>query len=334
MRVINWRDVLTRAKIPFVERGKNVGRGEINIHCPFCGSADPSHHMGLNMESGYWACWRNDQHRGKSPVRLLVALLKISVAKARELAGLDANFVDPDGFTAAVAKLLGRADSLDTAVLELDFPDTFRPLTSTGVGSRHARYLTDVRGFTDVNMVSKLYELCVDVGAAQRDRVIFPYIMEDKLVTWTGRAIADASIRYLDLSPEKSVVGVSKTLYNIDAADDPDCKALVVVEGQIDALKLDYYGRTHGVRAVGLGTNSISETQVMLLHDVAARVPHIAVMMDNASQLSIIDSVRMKAKLASIRNLRAVPVPFGAKDAAELLPIDVVDFCRDFVREL
>jgi hypothetical protein len=68
MRPLDWRQLLTDNRVPFIERGPNVKRGEINIRCPFCGSADPSYHMGLNLDSGWWSCWRNkDQHSGKSP---------------------------------------------------------------------------------------------------------------------------------------------------------------------------------------------------------------------------------------------------------------------------
>lgn len=328
MRVINWAEVLRDNRIPFIERGANVSRGELNIRCPFCGSADPSFHMGLSLETGYWACWRNGQHRGKSPVRLLVRLLDVSVRVARELAGLSEDWVDPEGFSEAVAKFMGRIQTraaLDVAWPEL--PSTMRPIENRGATRNHFQYL-ERRGFTEIDALVDQYGLLADCGGPWSWRVVIPYIVGGRVSAWTGRAIAAAEIRYKDLAFDQCAYPIKQTLYNGDALDDPRAHTLVVVEGPIDALKLDFYSQDFGVRAVGLSTNTISEGQVDALLDKGLRFRKVLFMMDNATQLSVVDSMRMRSKLDMLRNTGTVAVPAGKKDAGELSPVQVLSFAR------
>lgn len=329
MRTIQWREVLVDHRIPFVERGANVKRGEINIRCPMCGSADPSFHMGLSLETGYWACWRNQDHRGKSPVRLLVHLLRISYRAAFTLAGLDADYVDPDGFTEAVAKIMGRAAAREVDhERSLAYPATFREIDGDRVATRrHWNYLY-TRGFTQIDQLCRAYELQADIGGVFRDRVVLPYVVDRQLVAWSARAIGPAEIRYKDLHLDGCLVPIKHTLYNHDAVLDEAAHMLVVVEGPFDALKLDFYGRDFGVRAVALSTNSITEEQVLTLHTHAASFSRVYVMLDTASALGIVDSMRLRQRLASIPNSSIVAVPYGCKDAGELTPEQVAHFCQ------
>lgn len=322
IRVLDWRAIFVRHGIEFVERGANVRRGEMNIRCPMCGSADPSHHMGVSPETGWWACWRNSAHRGKSPVRLLVALLRVSVREARELAGLDEDWVDPEGFTEAVARFMGRVSVQEESVTRLlDFPSEFRPLqTGRSACRRHVDYL-ESRHFRDIDDLSELYELCYAVSGPWRDRVVLPYITDGQLVAWTGRAVTPrAEIRYKDLSVSECVCAPKHTLFNHDVRGD----TLVVVEGPVDALKLDFYGRDHGLRAVALSTNSISEDQIYLLHGVSQHFRQVLVMMDMATRMGVVDSMKMRQKLSGISSsAQLTEVPFGRKDAGELTPEEV-----------
>lgn len=326
---IDWRRLLADHRVPFVERGANVSRGEINIQCPFCGSADPSQHMGLNLQTGFWACWRNAEHRGKSPVRLLVRLLRVSVKTARELAGLDDTYVDPDGFANVVQRLLypPAKASVETRP-PLDFPNSFRAITTSAATARHWRYLEGRRGFEDVAKLCADYELCADIGGKWEGRIVLPYIVGGELVAWSGRAIGRAELRYRDLDSSECRVQIRETFYNVDATT--DCTtALVIVEGPFDALKLDHYGKEFGVRAVALSTNSISEDQLMLIHEVSYEVPRVLVMLDTKSTLGIVDSMRMRQRLAGARNVSITSVPFNAGDAGELSPREVRAYCKE-----
>jgi hypothetical protein len=108
------------------------------------------------------------------------------------------------------------------------------------------------------------------------------------------------------------------TLYNCAAAE-AGGKGLVLVEGPVDALKLDFYGEPSGVRSVALSTNSISDAQLYLLGELSAGFEWVGVMMDNKTDLGFVDSVRMRQNLASLPvPVRTLQVPAGRGDPGAL----------------
>lgn len=340
MRAFDWRRLFAEHRIPLIERGPNVKRGEVNIRCPFCGSADPSYHMGISLETGWYSCWRNrSQHSGKSPVRLIIRLLGVPYARAREIAGLGDDYVDPEGFDAMAARLMGRLRSGAHAEVKqrrfLDLDPGFVPIEPRGRTRHHHEYLTG-RGFraTDVDHLGRLYGVCAGIAGRWGGRVVLPYYLDGELVTWTARAIGDSTMRYRDLDRSEpdgggdwSILPPKETLYNHDCIAGSG-RALVIVEGPMDALKIDFYGRLHGVRAVGLSTNSVTDEQAWLLQGAIGAFETIAVMMDNAGTLGIVDSMRMKQELSFIPGLSVMKVPFGAKDGGELTPAEVDQWAR------
>lgn len=332
---INWERILQEHSIQYVERGPNIKKGEIGITCPFCGAADSSQHMGLK-DNGWWACWRNSSHRGKSPVRLLVKLLGISYYRARELAGLDNTYIDPDGFGVFADKLLGRVkdaperDSSDAGQV-LALPTDFWHIERQGRTRRFWDYLVEQRGFgpRDLADLCQKYQLRAAIAGDYKDRVILPYIVQNRIRQWTGRAIAEARLRYKDAPIDLAGLATKSLLYNVDAHRGKGNTVLAVVEGPIDALKLDFYGRAQGVRAVALSTNNITDDQLFELEAIAPHFKRALVMLDTEKQLGIVDSMRVKAKMTQIPNLQIEPVPFGRKDCGELTPREVFQYTRE-----
>lgn len=340
MRAFDWERLLQEQRIPYIESGANVKRGELAIQCPFCGSADPSKHMGLNPETGWWSCWRNRaQHSGKSPLRLIMRLLGVPYNKAREIAGLDASYIDPEGFDAVAARIMGRNKEVvkpsdaERRFLTLD-PDFMR-ISEKIRTRRFWNYLYADRGFkgqdrhgvSDVDRLCEEYDLYAGVRGKFTDRIIIPYYQDRKLVTWTGRAIADATIRYRDLSIEDSILAPKQTLFNHDCMLDGG-KALIIQEGPFDVLKVDFYGKRYGVRSVGLSTNSIKDDQAYLLQTAVGSFDRIIVMLDTKSTLGVVDSMRMKQALHFIPNLKIMPVPFGAGDGGNLTRAEAIEFAQ------
>lgn len=290
-------ELLRQQGVPLVTRGPNVKKGEVNMRCPFCGAADPSHHLGINPNNGYWACWRNSDHRGKSPVRLLVAALGEPVWKIRQMLGLR---VAPDlsEFHKLGERIIKgkpeediepRADAIDTTELKLRGFSQF-----THAAARFDAYLLG-RGLPAPAW--DLYGLMYAVSGPFKDRVVLPYYYRSRLVTLTGRSIhKDAGLRYRDLEPELSVLDTSETLYNYDRAARGG-RLLLVVEGPIDSLKGDFAGTPLGVHVVGLSTNSITDDQIAHLIDLSAAFDHTMVCMDTPTRLGLLDSHKMVGRL-------------------------------------
>jgi hypothetical protein len=267
-------------------------------------------------------------------------LLGVSYRRAREIAGLGEGYIDPEGFDALAARLMGRTgaeearpEQLQRRRLTLDAD--FVPITRKSVLTRpYWDYLFEARGFNgrsglgeDVDVLCADYSLRAAIRGEFQGRVIIPYFMDDELVTWTGRAIGDAHIRYRDLKRSESIVPPKETFFNHDAMY-VGGKALVLVEGPVDALKLDFYGKPWGVRAIALSTNSITEEQTYLLREAEGRFERVLVMLDNATSLGIVDSMRLKQHLSFLRNLSIVKVPNGAKDAGVLRPSQVIKWAQ------
>ena len=250
----------------------------------------------------------------------------------REMAGLSRDYVDPDGFSEVAARLrrLGwRSTPVEeTAVAHLEMPRDFRAITGGVATGRHFDYLRS-RGFDDVGGLCYDYKLQACTHGQWAHRVIIPYFLDGQLVTWTARAIARSEYRYLDLKVDDSLVPPKETLYNYDCVQEGG-EWLIVVEGPIDALKIDFYGKRYGVRAVALSTNSVTEEQVHLLADGFKSFRHLAAMMDRASPTDAIASMRMAQQLRFIDyDAKSLPVPGGAKDAGDADPWDISRFAQE-----
>ncbi len=331
--LVDWVALLGERRVPYIERGPNVKRGEVNIQCPFCGSADPSHHMGLNLDTGWWSCWRNKQHSGKSPVRLLMALLRVSFGEARDIAGLGDDYRDPEGFDSVKARLqaLGRPVAAPER-RACAWPPSFHEIDGVGASRRHWAYLRE-RGFDEVDYLVERYRLSFTRSGPMAHRVILPFVVDGEVVTYTGRAIAPSSARYLDQPLDEAAIGPKQTLYNHDALHDGG-HALVVVEGPFDVLKVDFHGRPFGVRAVGMSTSGFSEAQAHLLAGARDRFRRVVVMSDQTpGSTGAVDAMRLRQALAFVPRVESMPPPFGLKDAGELNPRQATNWARMIASE-
>jgi hypothetical protein len=298
--------------------------------------------MGLNLDTGWYSCWRNRaQHSGKSPVRLIMALLRVPYHRARELAGLGEAYVDPEGFDALAARLLrsegmtGRPAEVRRRKLFMD--ESFEPIRNHGRTRKAYEYLRDERGFNgrseageDAEVLCRLYGLRLGAGDMHW-RIVLPYIMDGELVTWTGRAMGHASIRYRDLSIEESILPPKETFFNHDAMYDREAQVLLVLEGPFDALKADFYGEPYGVRAVAMSTNTITDAQAYLLQS-AWHFDRVFFGLDNKSGFGAVDSMRIKQAVAFLGDKFGTEgMPYGAGDAGELTPREATEWAQTLI---
>ncbi|HET9285770.1 MAG TPA: hypothetical protein VFR24_27785 [Candidatus Angelobacter sp.] len=272
---MDWVQFLADYNIHYVTSGPNTKKNEISIRCPMCGSDDPSQHMGLRLDGTAWGCHRNAEHRGKSPVRLIVALLGCSYNQAKlTLEQYDAP--DPDSLPDILSGLLGTlsdtagSNSQKTAP-NLIFPSEFQAISASG---RFYDYLYN-RGLDNPIEVATTYNLqCCNVGK-WKDRIIIPVYKNRKLIAWTGRAITDPinAPRYLSTSN-----AIKTTVLNDDVSPG---KLLFITEGPFDAIKLDFFGYRLGASAVAVFGTSITIEQILLLSEISKRFQETVILLDS-----------------------------------------------------
>ena len=289
--------------IPYITSGPNTARGNVSVRCPWCGSADPSEHLGLslNVNNPVWGCLRNAKHRGRSPVRLVAKLLHLSYGAATEL--VDCAAPPVDDFDAAIEKLRGGEDEPIRTKRRprLELPKTFRRLFDGSYGQRFIDYLSG-RGFHDVLDVSHRYDLFYSLVGDFAWRLIFPVVQDGILIGWTGRDIREgAKLRYRasdDLGKDVLLSFHRLTDY------------VIVVEGPVDALKIDYYGREFGVGGVATMGTAVTEKQKRLITDIAKVVP-TSILFDAGAEAQSLS-------LANETGARWLSLPSGFKDPGEI----------------
>lgn len=330
MITFDWPKFLAHHSITYVTRGPNIGRGEIGIRCPWCGSDDPSQHMAINLEGAGWYCRRNPaQHSGKSPIRLIQALTRCDYREAAALAGVTAlpsSGLQP--FDEQIRQLLapppGRAPApLPALAMPKEFISLKQARNFTS-GRAYQAYL-EGRGF-ELKHAERLmfeYDLHFCVTGPFAGRIIIPvYLQPGLLATWTGRAIEKgAVVRYKTLTtdPKKAEdegtplarLPITNTLWNLHQASG---HTLVMCEGPFDAINVDVRGADKGIRATCLFGKRLSGSQTALLYAAKDRFERRLLLLDRDAGP---DAMAMASALAFIGfELRFLPP--GVKDPGEL----------------
>lgn len=316
----DWQRFLDVNHIHYVTTGPNVSRGHVAIKCPFCGSQDPSEHMSINLQQGYWRCFRrSDDHVGGSPSYLVAAILGISQDAAAAIVGSGVHI--PENFLGAVTGLLERRAGPKKTRLVL--PPEFLPLDGRKSSHRHMDYLTgDSRRFTKEEVLSlftREYGLRFATMGDQRGRVIFPVWFEGNLVTWTGRTIyPDQLPRYKTLSTDPEIVPFPAhgpindylLFYDELIKNDGDNDTLIIGEGPFDALKTSVNGRRDGIDATCFFTAAPSRAQIDLLHSLVPVYKRRFLLLDQGTL-----ATALKAQMDfSTLKIGVLTMPKGLKD--------------------
>ena len=323
----DWTQFFEQHGIEYVTHGPNVGRGEIGVRCPFCGPADPSQHMSINLEGRGWVCRRNrSEHRGRSPVGLVRALIGCSREEAQRITGAPL-LAGAENMLSQVESLLGAAPAAPAAPapgVGLAEPREFKKFEGKPSQRPYMRYLVR-RGFPEsfVRIASINMGLRYCARGPFAGRVIFLVHRGGRLITWTGRAISPrARLRYRALSPDPEIAardGLPAAETTVERCllwfDDllAGGSLLEVVEGPADALKLRALGHRH---ATCLFTNTPSRGQVDLLREGAPGFEGRVVLLDRGAEAQALGAARELAALG----FRAAWLPAGADDPGELTP--------------
>lgn len=323
----DWQAFLDKQGIEYVTRGPSTSRGNLYIHCPFCGDADEGRHMGVSIENKGWGCWRNQAHRGRAPQRLIQALLGCSWAEAATIIGKKVGG-SLWGSEDAIGQMLAGFEKQDiSAPPKLELMADFRSIMKDKM---FRDYMSD-RGFSKQHIRQLAEEfnlLCARTGPYTY-RIILPIYDEDKnLVTWTGRAINDdAKIRYKTCSyrspgrpppygPEAHGP-ITDYLFDLPNLYEGG-KFLVIVEGPFDALRLTLGAKKWKARLTCLFGKAVSPAQLDHLADLSDLYDAMFLMLDPEASA---DTLQLSQQLAAVN---VVPIFLqGEHDPGAFTPEEV-----------
>lgn len=268
---MDWLALFEDQHIEYVTSGPNTKKGEVSVKCPWCGDADPSQHMGINLSKEAWGCHRDQRHRGKSPIILTQALLNCSNSQAK-LTVEQYSKPDPESLDEAVLALTGEKEAPVKPAGALKLPAGCQGIAP---GSRFYRYLHN-RGFDEPMNVASIYGLKSCTVGRCKDRIIIPIYQNGKLVAWTGRAINQTINAPRYLSSDGNTI--KNTVYREDELRGGS--VLFVTEGPFDAMKVDYYGFGRGGHATAVFGTSITIDQIVILSAIAKRYKRTVILLD------------------------------------------------------
>lgn len=317
--MINWPQFLTSKGIHYVMSGPNTARNNISIKCPYC--TDPSEHLGISLEGKGWSCWRCHNHGGAT--KLIQKLLHCDWEEAQRIAGVKTIITVSDATFKSYVRGMMTKEAPKQNQRTLKFP----PEITTARLAHQILYLKNKRNYTteEAHDIIRLYTPRLSLAGPFQYRFIFPIYDKDKnLLTWTGRAIGNSTLRYKDLSenPEKAkaeglpqaLKSIKKCLWNYHELAHTHYDKLIICEGPFDCLKLDYYGRSRNVRSTCLFGKRISDEQISLLGGLRPLCNSLYITLDADSAT---DMARIVAQLAHL-NCEVKRLPKGIADPANM----------------
>lgn len=200
---------------------KNVTQGWVNINCPYAWCDDESWHLGINVETKFYSCWKCGE-RG-----FITTLMQ-------ELEG-----------GCSLAEVNGIIDEYqDLTFPELKKEALIRPSTlhlpkgsSKDFPSLHYNYLKGRR--FDPDLLIEKYDLYAINNIGEygfKFRVVIPIYFEGKLVSYTSLDVTGKKTeedKYRHCSNEKAIISAHQCLYNFDTVGDK----VLIVEGVTDVWR-------------------------------------------------------------------------------------------------
>ena len=280
---------LESAGIDYVTQGKNVSAGWVGTPCPAC--HDSSNHLGINLESGSFNCFRCGESGNR--IKLIQLLENCNKSAAIKIAR---KFSNSDF-------IYKREERVPATSIE------FPAHISKKFTSDFLQYLTNRR--FDADFLIRKYDLyCGGYFGEFRYRIVVPVYYRGDILTFVGRDITNtAELRYKAYPIEKSIAPVKAALYNIDTAKD----RCVVVEGIFDAWRI-------GDGAVASFGTIVTDEQIRML----ARFKKVFILFDY-------DAIKPAKKLAaSLQYLTKTEiVVLDQGDPADMNDFEVHEIRRD-----
>lgn len=277
---MNFEKLFTDYKIEYNNR---VNRGWTNIACPFCD--DKTFNGGFNNANDYFHCWKCGGHNFRQ------ALARAVNIPFNEVDVLIEQYAGRNS-------LLNKLNKKQAKAIKLTLPtNTFTPA--------ERKYLKQ-RNFSPKLLHEKYKIVGGGITGNWKYRIIIPLILNDKIVSWTGRSILSKQKinelkipRYKNLSIEQSVIDPKSILYNLDNCKD---RTGVLTEGAFDVMRLgDGFFCSFGTE--------LTQSQIAIIKD---RFDKVFIMFDNEPE------AQTKAR------------KFGLQIASMGVDVEVVNAYEDF----
>jgi hypothetical protein len=311
--------------ITCVTEGNNVKRGHVNCKCPWCGNDDPSEHMGCDPSSGMYGCWKSSQHRGKNPAKLIQKLLNCTWAEACRITG-----------TTELTPGVGTIEDLERQSSDLTrkeilggfriikYPPEFRDILPMGLTRAAWSHIHIERGFhrRDIADLCQYYKLKYAITGDFKKRIIIPYLHKGlATIGFQARALGSAALRFIT-EPGRC----KETLLNYGHAEEGG-KVLVIVEGAFGFLKVDFYGKREGIRAVGTAGTGYTEKQVAAIFKLASKYKYVVCLFDPGAEAEGLTLCSKLSKFGAVNG----ELPEGLSGPDECRPEDVIPLIEKIV---
>jgi hypothetical protein len=327
MSTFEWKTFLDNHNIEYIERGHNIGRDWLGLSCPYCND-DPSHHLGVSLKTGHWHCWRRHHDGGSRPHNLIMKLIGCTYQQAEEIVGSTlpeygyadlSGLINLDFLFPKIQKIKMNENKT------LEFPDEITPIQIHSFAFSIVSSYLESRGYNKQETVSliRMYDLHFAFNGPFSYRIVFPIRYNNKLVTWTGRSIAQSErLRYksLSLDEEKArMQGLPQALKNIkhclfdydDISGGGSC--LVITEGPFDACRISHFGDKLGIYGTCLFGLQASQEQLSLIAEIRHKFKDLVVIGDSFDALR-----EMTRTVPEWLSYKAIILPEKYGDPAEL----------------
>jgi hypothetical protein len=324
---MDYLEFFDARKIYYRTHGPNTSQGQCVIHCPWCGISDPSEHLSVSLTGKGFRCWRDPSHSGKSPVKLIQALLGCSWEEARGIAGYEKNL--PSDFLGHLKGLMSK--SVVRTKQELTLLPEFKKFEGQHSSKLYVRYLSD-RDFYEDD--ANAYGIRYATSGWGQGRIIFPVYFQKELVGWTGRTIYPQEVaRYKTLTndPEKAKkqgvipapYPISHYLLFFDRLTEVYAHTIVLCEGPFDAWRVNVLGEDQGIVSTCFFTSTMSSEQLNLLHGLLPRFKERYILLD---QGTFSKAERMRADLVAL-DVVVKMLPPKIKDPGDIPNTHMLKMC-------
>lgn len=275
------------------EGQRHFRMGWIHTQCPFC-SGHKGHHLGYNKAIGVFTCFRCGRH-GK--YETIASFLGISKKEAYRLC--------------EEKYMLSRFDVIVPEKRMVHIKLSRIKLPGSKIPTEIEKEYLLKRKF-DPNELQRIWD--IRYGGHLGDwkfRIIIPITYKGKVVTWTGRTVADNEPRYLNLSLEKSVRDPKLCIYGADKNTYKDC---IVVEGPTDVWRL-------GIGAVATLGIKFRLEQVRL---IAKQFRRSLILFDPGETQAQMQAEKLCMALSAYREHKSEMILVDSKnDPGDFSPIEV-----------